>query len=65
MKRIRSERSSAVLVVLTFTVVISALLAANAVMLHQLRQELRRVEIQQQNKFQKPAPTLAPAVEIR
>ena len=46
------ERGSATLVLLTFLAVVSAVLIANAVVLHQLGRELRFIDKQQQKKFQ-------------
>lgn len=49
----RSERGSALIVVLTMLVVLTVLVAVNGTAIRQLRGELRRIEEQQQERFQK------------
>ena len=50
------ERGSATLVVLTFLVILSAIVIANAVAMHQLGKELHLIDKQQQKKFQSNQP---------
>jgi hypothetical protein len=50
------ERGSATLVVLTFLVILSAIVIANAAAMHQLGKELRLIDKQQQKKFQSGTP---------
>ena len=50
------ERGSATLVVMTFLVILSAIVIANAVAMHQLGKELRLIDKQQQKKFQSGTP---------
>ncbi len=50
----KHERGSAVLVVLTLLAALTALVAVNETVVRQLRQELRRVETQQQQRYQIP-----------
>jgi type II secretory pathway component PulK len=52
----KSERGSAMIVVLTLTIVIATLIVANGFALSQLRTELKRIDHQQQQKFQPPKP---------
>jgi type II secretory pathway component PulK len=49
----KSERGSAVLVVLTMLAVLTALILVNGNTVRQLDRELRRVDQQQQQRFQK------------
>jgi type II secretory pathway component PulK len=49
----KSERGSAVLVVLTMLAVLTALILVNGNTVRQLNRELRRVDQQQQQRFQK------------
>ncbi len=52
----RHERGSAILVVLTFVAVLTAILLANAMALHHLRAELRRIDQQQQRRWETAPP---------
>jgi hypothetical protein len=52
----KSERGSAMIVVLTLTILVAALIVANGFVLSQLRAELKRIDHQQQQKFQSPKP---------
>ncbi len=49
----KNERGSAVLVVLTMLAVLMTLVAVNGSAIRQLSHELRRVDEQQQQRFQK------------
>lgn len=49
----KSERGSAVLVVLTMLAVLTVLVAVNGSAVRQLGRELRRIDEQQQERFQK------------
>ncbi len=52
----KSERGSAMLVVLTLTILVAALVVANGFALQQLRAELKRIDHRQQQKFLSPKP---------
>ena len=52
----KSERGSAMLVVLTLTIVVAALIVTNGLVLSELRADLKRIDHQQQQKFQSPKP---------
>ena len=52
----KSERGSAMIVVLTLTFLVVALIIANGFVLSQLRAELKRIDHQQQLKFHSPKP---------
>ena len=52
----KNERGTAMLVVLTFLIIIAALIAANSIVLSGLGKELKRIDRDQQKKFQIPAP---------
>ena len=52
----KNERGSAMIVVLTLTILVAALVVANGFVLSQLRAELKRIDHQQQQKFQSPKP---------
>jgi hypothetical protein len=50
----KSERGSAMLVVLTLTILVASLVVINTFVLSQLRTELKRIDHQQQKKFTAP-----------
>ena len=50
----RNERGSAMLVVLTLTILVSALIVANSFVLSGLHRELKRIDRDQQKKFTHP-----------
>jgi len=52
----KNERGTAMVVVLTFMLLITALIAANAVVLSGLGRELKRIDRDQQKKFQHATP---------
>ena len=52
----RDERGSVTIVVLTLIILLVAMIAANSFVLSQLRTELRRIDHQQQKKFQSSTP---------
>ena len=52
----KNERGSAMIVVLTLTILVAVLIVANGFVLSQLRTELKRIDHQQQQKFQSPKP---------
>ncbi len=47
----KNERGSAMLVVLTLTILVASLVVINTLVLSQLRTELKRIDHQQQKKF--------------
>ncbi len=47
----KNERGSAMLVVLTLTILVSSLIVINSFELGRLRRELRRIDQQEQKKF--------------
>ena len=47
----KNEHGSAMIVVLTLTILIAALVVTNSFVLSQLRTELKRIDHQQQKKF--------------
>jgi cell division protein FtsL len=47
----KSERGSAMLVVLTLTILVASLVVINTFVLSQLRTELKRIDHEQQKKF--------------
>jgi Tfp pilus assembly protein PilX len=52
----RNERGSAMIVVLTFTILVTALVVANSFVLGGLSKELKRIDRDQQKKFQHATP---------
>ncbi len=52
----KNERGSAMLVVLTFTILVAALVVANSFVLSGLSKELKRIDRDQQRKFQRATP---------
>lgn len=52
----KTERGSAMIVVLTFIVLVTALIVANSFVLNGLRQELKRIDRDQQKKFHHASP---------
>jgi Flp pilus assembly pilin Flp len=52
----KNERGSAMIVVLTLTVLIAVLIVANSFVLGQLGRELKRIDHNQQKKFQRATP---------
>jgi Tfp pilus assembly protein PilX len=52
----KNERGTAMIVVLAFTVLVTALIVANSFVLSGLSRELKRIDRDQQKKFQHPAP---------
>jgi len=52
----RSERGSATLVVVTLVAILAVMVVVNGNAIHQLRQELRLIDKQQQKKFQSAKP---------
>jgi type II secretory pathway component PulK len=52
----RNERGSAMIVVLTLIILIAALIMANGYILTGLRTELKRIDRDQQKKFQRVTP---------
>jgi hypothetical protein len=52
----RNERGGAMLVVLTFTILVAALVVANSFVLSGLSRELKRIDHDQQKKFQYGTP---------
>lgn len=52
----KNERGSAMIVVLTLTVLIAVLVVANSFVLGQLGRELKRIDHNQQKKFQHATP---------
>jgi hypothetical protein len=52
----KSERGSAMLVVLTLTILVASLVVANSFALSGLSRELKRIDHDQQKKFQHSAP---------
>ena len=52
----KSERGSAMIVVVTFTIILTMLVVANGIRLGQLHQELQHIDHLQQHKFQSPKP---------
>jgi hypothetical protein len=60
------ERGSAVLIVLILLSIMAVLVAANTILLRELKVELQRLDQKQQRKFQTPAPKApAPASPTR
>jgi len=51
---VKNEHGSAALVVLTMLAVLTVLVAVNGSAIRQLSHELRRIDKQQQERFQKP-----------
>jgi Tfp pilus assembly protein PilX len=47
----KNERGSAMIVVLTLTILIATLVVANSFELSRLRGELKRIDLEQQKKF--------------
>ncbi|HUE16638.1 MAG TPA: hypothetical protein VMR25_20860, partial [Planctomycetaceae bacterium] len=47
----KNERGSAMIVVLTLTILIAILVVANSFELSRLRRELKRIDLEQQKKF--------------
>ena len=56
MKRQSGKRGSAMILVLALVVIMTALVIGNGVVLHQLHQQLRIVDQQQQRRFEPPRP---------
>jgi len=52
----RNERGTAMIVVMTFIVLVAALVVANSFLLSGLSRELKRIDRDQQKKFQHTAP---------
>ena len=52
----RNERGSAMIVVMTFIILLTALVVANSFMLSTLSKELKRIDRDQQKKFQHATP---------
>jgi len=52
----KNERGSAMIVVVTFILILTLLIVTNNIRLGQLRQELQRIDHLQQKKFQSPKP---------
>ncbi|MGD0058734.1 MAG: hypothetical protein ABSD58_04880 [Verrucomicrobiia bacterium] len=52
----KNERGSAMIVVMTFIILVTALIVANSFVLSGLRQELKRIDRDQQKKFQHTTP---------
>jgi len=52
----KSERGSAMIVVVTFTIILTMLVIATSLRLGQLQRELQRIDHLQQKKFQVPKP---------
>ena len=52
----KSERGSAMIVVVTFTIILTMLVVANSIRLGQLQQELQHIDHLQQKKFQTLKP---------
>jgi Tfp pilus assembly protein PilX len=52
----RNERGSAMIVVMTFTILVTALIIANSFVLSGLSRELKRIDRDQQKKFQHSSP---------
>ena len=52
----KHERGSAMIVVLTLTILITTLIVTNSFVLSQLRQELKRIDGEQQKKFTPATP---------
>ena len=52
----KNERGSAMLVVLTLVILVAALAVANSFVLSHLGRELKRIDHQQQKKFQSAKP---------
>jgi heme exporter protein D len=52
----KNERGSAMIVVLTFTILVVALVVANSFVLSGLSKELKRIDRNQQKKFQHSSP---------
>jgi Tfp pilus assembly protein PilX len=52
----KNERGTAMVVVLTFMILIAALIAANSFVLSGLGRELKRIDRDQQKKFQHATP---------
>ena len=50
----KNERGSAMLVVLTLTILVASLIVANSFVLSTLRRELKRIDRDQQKKFVQP-----------